>query len=248
MTQSRLDVIALTETWHEDSDCVPIKRLRSMGLNVLEVARPTFDQPKRDSVGFINHGGVAVVARTGVALSKISLNVKATTFEYVCTKIYIKGSSRLLVVIYRPGSEHPSADFFSEFNSLLEAVLISGLPVTITGDINIHLNVDGDVHRAKLNDILAAFDLTQHVTMPTHDRGGLLDVVITAAADVLCDVAVTKTGRSDHSLVSWSVNMAPPELTYHTVTCRQWRNFDVDGFIAAPVSYTHLTLPTNREV
>ena len=76
------------------------------------------------------------------------------------------------------------------------------LPVTITGDINVHLNVDGDTHRTKLNDILAAFDFVQCMSMPTHDRGGLLDVVITISADKPSDVTVTKTGRSDHSVVS----------------------------------------------
>ena len=197
-----------------------------MGFNVLEAARPTADHPKRDTASFINHGGVAIIAKPGFVLSKISLNVKATTFEYLCTKIYVKGSSRLLVVIYRPGSEHPNANFFAEFTSLLEAVAISGLPVTITGDINVHLNVDGDTHRTKLNDILASFDFVQRVSTPTHDRGGLLDVVITTSADDPSEVTVTKTGRSDHSLVSWSVNMAPPEPIYRTVTSRQWRNFD----------------------
>ena len=40
MTDQNLHVWALTETWHEDSECVPIKRLRCMGLNILiEVAR-----------------------------------------------------------------------------------------------------------------------------------------------------------------------------------------------------------------
>ena len=35
LVQDRLvHVLAVTETWHEDSDCITIKRLRSLGYNV----------------------------------------------------------------------------------------------------------------------------------------------------------------------------------------------------------------------
>ena len=110
-------------------------------------------------------------------------------------------------------------------------------PSSITSDINVHFHAEGDTHRTKLNDILTAFDFVQRVSTPTqyHDPGGLLDVVITSciSADVLTDVTVTKIGRFDHSLVSWSVSTAPLELTYRTITSRRWRNFDAEGFMSA---------------
>lgn len=37
--EHRLNLLILTETWHEDADSVAIKRLRNMGLNVIEAAR-----------------------------------------------------------------------------------------------------------------------------------------------------------------------------------------------------------------
>ena len=41
MIDRKLNILALTETWHEDSDCSTIKRLRSLGINVIETASPS---------------------------------------------------------------------------------------------------------------------------------------------------------------------------------------------------------------
>ena len=46
-----LDVIALTETLHEDVDCVPIKRLRGLGLNVIEAARKIPASTRKNKLG-----------------------------------------------------------------------------------------------------------------------------------------------------------------------------------------------------
>lgn len=39
MHERELHLIAFIETWHEDSDCITIKRLRGIRLNVLEAVR-----------------------------------------------------------------------------------------------------------------------------------------------------------------------------------------------------------------
>ena len=51
--------------------------------------------------------------------------------------------------------------------------------VTIVGDINIRLDRPDDGDTVTLVDLLTSYDLTQFVTQPTHNLGGLLDVVIT---------------------------------------------------------------------
>ena len=37
MTDLKLHVLAITEKWHENSDCVPIKQLFGRGYNAVEV-------------------------------------------------------------------------------------------------------------------------------------------------------------------------------------------------------------------
>ena len=120
MDTHQFDVLALTETWHEDSNCVPIKRLRSMRFNVLEAARPITTVKTRNKVAFVNHGGIAVLSRPGIAVANVKMVFSASSFEYLCCRIISKGASTILATVYRPGSAEPSVNFFKEFTSLID--------------------------------------------------------------------------------------------------------------------------------
>ena len=76
------------------------------------------------------------------------------------------------------------------------------MPMTLTGDINIHINRETDVDRMKFLDIIDAFDMVQRVSVPTHQLGGLLDVIITGSSQLPADVIVEEVGLSDHMLLS----------------------------------------------
>ena len=135
---------------HEDSDCITIKKLRSLGLNILK-------DIDIDDLAFINHGGVAVVSRPGIRVTKLSVKVRVTTFEHRCCRATIGGAFSILIVLYRPGSSSPSSEFFTEFTGLLEHMSSFALPVSITGDLNIHFERKGDGHARKTVDILNTF-------------------------------------------------------------------------------------------
>src|SRR6218665_826108 len=76
-----LDVLRLTETWHEDADDVALRRLRSTGLQMLEWARPVRPGVKTDDIFYQNYGGVAVVTSSAVRLSKISAPFEPITLS-----------------------------------------------------------------------------------------------------------------------------------------------------------------------
>jgi len=44
--------MCLTETWHEDADDVPLRRLRAGGLQVVERARPVLPKAKVDGSAY----------------------------------------------------------------------------------------------------------------------------------------------------------------------------------------------------
>jgi len=46
------------------------------------------------------------------------------------------------------------------------------------GDINVHVNDAGDPNARRLSDLLASFDVAQHVTSATHRCGSTLDLVM----------------------------------------------------------------------
>lgn len=65
----KIDIMCLTETWHDDAESQCIRRLRTSGRQVIERARPVPPGKSTDSLNYVNHGGVAIVAPTSVKLS-----------------------------------------------------------------------------------------------------------------------------------------------------------------------------------
>ena len=130
--------IVLTGHFSTLTETIDTARLRSLGFNVLETARLT--DKKENSVNFVNHGGVAVIARQGFSIAKIDLKTKVITIEYLAVRVTSKGASSIVIVVYRPGSARPDTHFFSEFNKFLGAVAAFSTSVTIVGDINIRLD------------------------------------------------------------------------------------------------------------
>ena len=77
-----------------------------------------------------------------------------------------------------------------------------------------------------MNEILESFGLVQHVLEPTHERGGILDVVITSIDQPPTFVSVDEVGISDHMLLTWPVKLAQPSPVYVTTSRRNWKDFD----------------------
>jgi len=228
-----LDVLGLTETWHEDADDVALRRLRSTGLQMLERARPVRPGARTDDVFYQNHGGVAMVASSAVRLSKISAPFEPMTFEHLIARVTVAGSSFIFVVIYRPGSAAVTAAFFDEFRLLLEFLSSFAMPYVITGDVNIRFDRPEDPTTLRATELMDMFGAVQSVRSTTQDRGGILDVVITRVDDKpsVVDVIRIPGNASDHRLVTWPFVATPAETpVYKTQHRRSWRQFDLERF------------------
>ena len=95
-----IDVMCLVETWH-DSDSVCIRRLRSDGFQVVERARPRPPDESMYSSSSTNHGGVAVVAVSGVRVSLLNVSGDSSSFESLCTRITSGTFTCITLVLYR---------------------------------------------------------------------------------------------------------------------------------------------------
>ena len=91
--------------------------------------------------------------------------------------------------------------------------------------INIHFERAADVNTCKVVVTLASFGFRQSVGTPTHELGGIFDVIVAPSDHPPEDVVVDDVGLSDHMLVSWSVKLAPPLPVYVRTTRRTWRTF-----------------------
>jgi len=103
----RIDLLCLTETWHDASESAVLGRLRRTGYSVVDRPRP----PAADDDLSVNHGGVLVTLAADVSLSPIAVT-QPTTFELVCAQAAIGSSSVIVVVLYRPGCEAVQQKFF----------------------------------------------------------------------------------------------------------------------------------------
>jgi len=235
MTDSGVDVLCLTETWHEDVNDMPIRRLRSRGFQVLERARHApATATAANTLHYTNHGGVAVVAPTSVRVAKLQPRFDPQTFELLCARITSCGSTCIVAVVYRPGSDDKTAAFYADLAKLLEYLSSFSSPFLITGDLNIRFDRPADSATIRTIDLLSSFGVAQCVTQPSHDRGGILDVVITTDDCAPAAINVSDAGLSDHRVVHWLFNLQlSSQPVYEERTRRVWRQFDLSDFRTA---------------
>ena len=130
-----------------------------------------------------------------------------TSFEYMIFTITTKYKLIRVINIYRPDypKKHKvnSSTFLKEFSKLLDE--ITSLPgiLVITGDFNIHMESLDNKYTIELADM---FELNQLVTKPTHQNGGLIDLVITSDNSSVQDISIHEDGvGSDHHPIRFKV-------------------------------------------
>jgi len=229
-----LDILALQETWHENTDSLSIRSAAPHGYCIVETARPR--DPKssdklqaRVSVG----GGVAIIHRAEFKAKRINSLPKLKTCEVVCCRMSTANNSDVIVLsLYRPGSKSLTTEFYTEFTTLLEALVTFRCPVFLVGDLNIHFERVSDVHVSDFIDLLSSFDMMQFVQEVTHKDGGLLDVIIARSNERVVDIVVSETGVSDHSVITGRLPFQSHSCEPVSVEGRKWNNFSIDSFRA----------------
>ena len=100
----------------------------------------------------------------------------------------------------------------------------------MVGDFNVRLDRVDDPSSSQLTSTFTAYGLEGRVTSPTHDQGGMLDVVATRVDLPAPIVEVLDVGISDHRLLRWSAPLYRPSPVYTSATRRPWRQLDVAAF------------------
>ena len=103
--------------------------------------------------------------------------------------------------------------FLDQFTDLLTLLSSKSKNLIILGDINMHINNTDDHKTQTLPDSLAAFNLTQHVRIATHNKGHTLDVIITTTEYEPFQPTNTIVGPyiSDHRLIILETSETKPE-------------------------------------
>ena len=145
-------------------------RLRVGGFHVVDVTRP---RAVSDTVA-TNHGGIAAVAFTDARLELLDIGATPSTFEFACAQASSGAASYIVCAVYRPGS----ATFFVDLADVLDRLATFVELLFIVGDLNVHLERPADASSVQLVELLTDYGLSCRVAAPTHDLGGLLDIVV----------------------------------------------------------------------
>ncbi|XP_045130533.1 uncharacterized protein LOC123515742 [Portunus trituberculatus] len=180
----RADVVAVTETW------------------LTGEVEPTFGKVpgyshwiRKDRENRAG-GGVAACFRDGLQTQELEVTVPLQTEALFFRVVLEDNRGLLLCIMYRPPRQgRAPLDFLTEeLDTLLLRHQCSH--VMVVGDLNCHLEQNA------YDDLLEVQGLTNHVTFPTHVRGGMLDPVLSDLPEtsVRCQ-QLGPVGSSDHYAV-----------------------------------------------
>jgi exonuclease III len=221
LIENNIDIIALNETWLRPTDTESfLADLTPSTFTLINEPRPNRDG-----------GGLAFFHRSGIPLTRTNFDVgKPKSFEALASSLSAGNKCFVFLNIYRPPSLS-LREFFLEFQTLLELLISKPSDLIITGDFNIHMDTV-DSTSCNFRDLLTAFDLKQHVTVPTHSKGHILDLLLTRNdCQFISSLAVKDPYLSDHLAITTNLLLpfrTPPNYT--TTVFRPWHNFDLSQF------------------
>ena len=186
----KADIVAVSETW----------------LN--SQVEPTYGRiagythwVRRDREGRAG-GGVAACFKNGLQTQELSVDIPHQMEALFFRIVLGDNGGLLLCALYRsPRQGRSSLDFLTEeLDNLLQRHECRR--VIIVGDLNFHLE------RQAYENLVTVQGLVNHVKFPTHERGGLLDPVLSdlPQANVRCQ-QLDKVGSSDHHVVLTQVQL-----------------------------------------
>ena len=238
----RLDILALTETWLTGD------HRNSRTLADINNTLPNYSfhhSPRCHS----RAGGVGVLLRNGVKM-KVNNGPTYQSFEHMDMNICSMATSFRLVVIYRPPpnkkNKHTSAKFLDDFGSFVESLLSHPCKFVLAGDFNVHWDSTENSEAVSFSDLVTAPGFKQHITVPTHDAGHILDLLITDCDDTFVSaVTVLKELSSDHAVVKCLIDIAHPPPMKKTVCYRKLRSVDMSSFKFDITNSSLATCPEN---
>ncbi|XP_072017730.1 uncharacterized protein [Amphiura filiformis] len=221
-----IDVMLVTESWLKPDEHVVIGQCTPPGYEFLHIPRPA-------GAGY---GGIAVVFKTQLNICLRSNQLQTTYFESACLT---DSSCQLnLVVIYRPPPSSVNhfkiSDFLNEFDSFLDDIVLLPGKLLLAGDMNVHWDEQQKPDVRQYINIISSANLVQHINLPTHRSGHILDHVLTYKDDNLfVDYEVHENIITWHHCVNFKLNLKKPAPKRITKSFRNYKNIDSDQFSTA---------------
>ena len=139
---------------------------------------------------------------------------------YLCTDHRILLPTLLLQVL-----------FFPKFSEYLELLVLSKVPICISGDFNVHLDVSDNADTIAFADLLESMCLTQHVKSPVPVIGHILDLIITRSSDnIIKGTPSPDSFLYDHCSILCCLNVTKVLATVKQISFRKLKSLDLVAF------------------
>ena len=192
------DVIAITETWTNDD--IDSNFLYIDGFELMERGDRTDTEKGRG-------GGILVYVRKGICAWKEE--VEGDFCQCVSIKIKGRNEDIGIYVVYRSPNSAIANDekLCTLINNLRGKFLL-------VGDFNYPgirwMTGGSDAKSRAFHETLVEKGLTQHVDVPTHISGNILDLLISSDDDMVQCVQVEgRLGKSDHEMILATIGIPP---------------------------------------
>ena len=209
IVRENLDFIVITETWLTTKDDFWLKSqmLHSLNLKSYSIPRPS---AKRG-------GGLMLIAKSSIKVESIQTQ-PIPNCEHHLWKLGIGKLTLNILGLYHP-PEQSSSIFIDNFLDMLESLLLETDSLIISGDFNLHVNDIFNADAIFFLEAITALVLNQHVKSPTHNKGNILDLIITEdATRVNVTRCVPLDFISDHRLVAGELNIKKEHPVKNDVT------------------------------
>ena len=226
LSDSNLDFLVLSETWHESASSPSLISVCPSSYSFLELARAS-QSPL--STFFSNYGGICLFYKSTFFSSKTShLNFKS--FESFISSFKFGTLTLFIAVIYRPSSYLSS--FINDFSALLEFLYTLFSLFYIVGDFNIQFNIKTNFYTNEFLELLELSNLSQHCHFASHSSGNTIDHFITSSFIKPISILTHPISFSDHYFIQPSFPANPIKFSSTVkVFTRSWSQLDKTLFI-----------------
>ena len=196
-TSRKLDFMFLTETWLREGELSPFTELLPPGCSF-------FSSPRTTGKG----GGLASIFKSTFHCLQSHAD-SYSSFELQLIEVN-SPVTLLCAVIYRPPKFNK--DFIREFADFVSCATLKYDHFLCVGDFNVHLCCETRPMVRDFLNLMDSFNLTQSVSVPTHEKGHTLDLVLSYGLNVQI-TEVCHIPLSDHFPVLFSFSLlAPPAV------------------------------------
>ena len=221
LSDEAIDVAGICETWLSEDTSPITASIKSHGYTILHDFR-------RNQRG----GGTAVIFKSCYNVKRLTINATYKTFEFTAVTVHTQSNKKLsIIVMYRTGPI--SQAFLQELDSLLAIVFSKSDYFMLTGDLNIHFELQNNKKVKDCVGILMSYGLMQHVETATHHDGGYLDQIWSFSLDnsLTCNDVVVDTDNtlgSDHYPVYCNIGIELKGKYFKELTYRNIKNIDAE--------------------